>query len=650
MKFIPKITFWIVCIIGAVAILPAFADVSTNTQKLAEQRKLFIQAENALNNNQLYKFQELLGQLEDYPLYPYLKYEELIQNLDENSEPLIQEFLKKYKNTPVAEQLRRVWLKKLSNQQDWLKVIEYYQPTKYVSSQCRYLSAKLATGSYQTCLDEITKIWLVGYSQPNACDQLFSFLQQQGGLSDRLIRSRIYLALEQGHRKFAEYLMTLVSEEEQPRVQLLYKIHHSPRLVADESLFDLSADKHKRIIIYGIKKLAKTDPEYASEIWQNWQKKIMFSYLEQKDIANHLAKGYMRQSPKKLENWLTGVDQELIDDSIFEWQIRNLLLQQNWQKLQNVLNDLPTPMRFKHAWLYWYARSLEQQDELLQAKTIFHYLSQFRSYYGFLSSYRLKQGYYMHDSPLNLDEEEFNKIKNLPGILTAHELFALNRDELAKDEWWNVVNELEEKEKYIAAIIAQSYGWGQIALATSSKAAHKDDLKLRFPILYADTIERASRRTSIKPQLIYAMIRQESLFQNDAKSSAGAKGLMQLMPSTAHFVAQTLRQPSPTGNKLYDPTTNIHLGSAYLHRLFKNFSQNPLLAIAAYNAGPNRVKKWLPLHESINADIWIETIPWRETRNYVKNVLTYTMIYQYMTGANPSLKPYMKQIPSRDLE
>ncbi len=198
----------------------------------------------------------------------------------------------------------------------------------------------------------------------------------------------------------------------------------------------------------------------------------------------------------------------------------------------------------------------------------------------------------------------------------------------ARREWRYWLTQLTNREKLVAAKLANENGWFDRAIFTLSQVGYLDDVDLRFPKAFDKKINQHAKQQEINPAWAFAIARRESSFMTDAHSSVGAKGLMQLMPNTA----KQLKRGSISRQYLYNAENNIKLGTKYLRKLLDKSSGNQIIATASYNAGPYRVKKWLKDSDNLPADIWIETIPFRETRNYVKSVLAYQEIYQHQPG------------------
>jgi soluble lytic murein transglycosylase len=252
----------------------------------------------------------------------------------------------------------------------------------------------------------------------------------------------------------------------------------------------------------------------------------------------------------------------------------------------------------------------------------------------YLAADKVNSMYQLSDNPVDVSDADISALKNSKEFRVAFELKMLERKNEAKLQWWHAVRPLNKKHILVAAKLAQQWQWDEIAIFTIAKAKYWDDIEVRFPLSYTDKIHENSVQHKLNPVIIYGLIRRESAFNEKATSPTGARGLMQIMPRTGRDIARNLKERWRGKNSLYNPVTNLKYGSYYYQKLLTQFDGHYALALAAYNAGPHRVKKWLPETEALPADIWIETIPFHETREYVTAVLAYALIYQQRTQSN----------------
>ena len=298
------------------------------------------------------------------------------------------------------------------------------------------------------------------------------------------------------------------------------------------------------------------------------------------------------------------------------------------------IEQLPAKEQQKDKWRYWQARSYEQKDQVHDAVAIYSELAEDPDYHGFLASDRLTREYNLQGEGIKYTLEELDTIMQYPGITRARELYAMRMVLDARREWYHTTKTMNKRELQLAAMLAHKWNWHDRAIITLSKTGHETDLDVRYPIAYRKQVMKNAKRQKIEPGWIFGILRQESAFMKDARSHAGALGLMQLMPRTGRMEARLIKSPLRRVRDLLNVDKNILLGSSHLSRLLDKNDGNHVLATASYNAGPNHVKKWLKTQkgQQLPADLWVETIPFKETRRYVRKVMTGTAIFQHKLG------------------
>ena len=356
-----------------------------------------------------------------------------------------------------------------------------------------------------------------------------------------------------------------------------------------------------------------------------------------------------RQHHADAIRWLSVVEAQYADKQVHEWLIRSAIRQGEWQSVAESIERLPLPQQSNLRWQFWWAYAHEQLGNYNDAEGIYHYLSGRRSYYGFLAADRLNLPYSFEDRPLQVKSSELAAISLYPEAARARELFELGKILDARREWHRLTLSLSRREKLTASQLAHSWGWHDRAIVTMGKTDYRDDIALRFPLPLKNKVETYSQLRSIETAWTYAIIRRESAFMSDAKSSVGALGLMQIMPGTARHVARRMNTRYRGRHSLLNSDTNIKLGTGYLEQMLKRLDSQAVLATAAYNAGPHRVETWLPESQPMDAIRWVETIPFKETREYVSNVLAYTIIYQHrMSKRYTRLEQRMPPVPAKN--
>ena len=615
-------------------VVPAYGDATVPER--SAQRKLFLNAQAAVATGKSTVFKALLPKLETYPLYGYLLFEDLSRRLPGAKDAELHAFFARTTDSPVNARLRSLWLTQLAQQQRWKAFIAAYEPQEDDELRCYFLRARLATGKVKDVMDDAKRMWLVGREPPAACDPVFDAWRRAGGMTEDLLWQRIRLAMDAGKLSLAQSLALHLKPEGRAWVERWVRVHQTPAKELEEAGLRQDTPIAREIVRYGVLRLLKFDADVANDRWLALKPQYAFTpeqiaYVE-REIALQAA---YRQHPHALE-WLNALNGA--DDLVVQWRARTALSQGNWDALRAVITALPPTDAQQDQWLYWKARALAEigaiQGEQVYDGVVFDLFDSLagrRSYYGFLAADRLSRPYEFKHASVQFTESDLAQIAQLPGLQRAYELLLLDRTLDARKEWLLATAHFNSRQLQVAAVLAHQWGWHDRAILTLAQSSGNDDMDLRFPMAYQDQVIAVSSRYQLDPAWVYGIIRQESAFMLDSRSGVGAMGLMQLMPATASFTAKLIKSPFKGNFELLDVNRNIELGSAYLKHLVDQYAGNPVLATAAYNAGPQRVNMWRPA-ASQAADVWVETVPYRETREYIKRVLTYTTIFDQRLG------------------
>ncbi|GHE96354.1 lytic transglycosylase [Thalassotalea profundi] len=594
-------------------------------------RDKFAQADKLVWDENSEEYRALYNELHFYPLQPYLDQKRLMYRIKLSDHNEISKFLTKYRNTPLDWPLRKKWLNYLKERDNKLLFVEYFKPTSDVELTCQYYRYKLALGTKkEEILSKITPLWVVGKSQPKVCDPLFSLWQKAGYRTKDIVWERLGKAADGGKHTLIPYLTSLLPTSEQYLGKLWHKVRKDPSVITKLSRFPQKSDKEAEIFVYGIKRFIWRDPNRALHAYQEANQVFQLNHNQQQQIALKFALALASKKHEKAQYWLQKVDDDNLTSRLIQWRIADVLRQQDWPQIKAELISLPLSQQKSSQWKYWYARSLvESNDDKEKGLALLQELAETRHYYGFLAASIVDTPINFQNKPILVSEEERREVfKHLAGK-RAFELFHLKRYYHARMEWNYWMTELNDREKLVAAKLANEIGWYDRAIFALSKVGYLDDVDLRFPLAFNDEITLNASKYAISPAWAFAITRRESSFMSDANSPVGAKGLMQVMPATAK---QLTKRKRISKNYLFDSEKNINLGTKYLKKLLDKHQGNWVLATAAYNAGPYRVKSWLKSVDSLPADIWIETIPFYETREYVKSVMAYEQIYQAKVG------------------
>lgn len=601
------------------------------------QRLAYVNAHSALASGNSAEFQQLLPQLADYPLLPYLEYAELSPALSTLPFAHVDAFLERHAGTVLGDSLQRQWLTELASANRSTDLIRYFNTGNSTAElTCQVLKARLDAGD-MSALDQVPRLWNVTVSQPNVCDPVFAAWMQAGGLTAELGWQRFSNVLKAGQLNLARFIATQLPAREQSLAQTYLDVYQNPSHLSRIDDFKAEDPESAEIILHGLQRLASSgNASTALELLQAFTPLHTFTESARQSTEQHIALRLLIQGQIDTVEKLLRDNSELRSESLGGWMLRYALRQQDWPRVNSWLDLLPPDSRNSDRWRYWQARSLQQQatpQAIAEAQDIFRELAGLRSFYGFQSADELDLPYSFVDRPVQVGEAELQQLAEVPALDRALELFLLDDTSNALREWDFAIARLNASQVLAAGKLAANWGWHRNSIQAMIRAGYWDDLQLRFPLVYQEHIADATTQYPVlNTHFVFAVARQESAFMSEVISSAGAMGLMQLMPATA---METARSVGITINNqdLLEPEINIKLGSNYLAKMMQDFDSNRIVAAAAYNAGPNRVRQWLGQSgNTLPFDIWIETLPFAETRGYVQNVLAFAVIYAYLNG------------------
>lgn len=611
----------------------------------SQQRWQFNRAQSALQANDLSTFQQLSASLQDYPLYYYLRYQYLNPRLLQVPASEVYEFLKLYGNSAYGNSLRQVWLKHLAEQSDWVGFMQAYAPQKDTALQCYSVQARLFTKqSIQAALAEAKELWLVGKAQPAVCEVAFDYLSQSPLWSSDLAWQRIRLAMRKGNLEVANSVAKRLSPTDQAWVARWQAMHKNPVQLLNQ-FNDPDTSLARDIILHGIKWLAKSQLDLANNYWNAFQRRYAFTIEQIGQMQRDLALASIANADPQALAFLTAVNKNFLDEKFNEIRIEFALKRQSWRAVEDFITEWSEKDRSDFRWRYWLARAMEQNGKTTEARQLYKELAKERDYYGFLAADRAGTKYQMRNKPIAFTPAERVQLMKILSIAAAYEFYQLGMLNNARQEWQYAMASLQPHLQAIAAAIASRWGWYSQAILTATKAEAYDDLEVRFPLPFKSFFAAGANSQAIDLAWVYGVARQESVFMTDARSRSGALGLMQLMPATAKLVAKQLGIKLSNNQDILEVSTNISLGTSYLRQLLDKFDGNHMLATAGYNAGPGRAKRWAEDNPCISPDLWVEMIPFDETRTYVRRVLFYTRVFEDRLGQpgrplRVSLSPY----------
>ena len=634
-----NLVLFLFCTLVSTGVCASALEKMTGEVNLFEQRTLYLQAKKSYEKGDFNTYQALTQQLNTYPLYPYLVALALNDSLTSLPYYEVDQFLRKNNDTVIGRRVLANWLTVLAEKKHWHDFRSYYSATiRSTRLQCISLWARIKTGD-KSAFKKVGALWDVKQSQPDECDPIFNEWIKNGYLTEARLWSRYKKAVAANQHGLVRYLTTFANKKTQPFFNLLKNVHNNPAQINQIKHFSQNNEYTNDIIKYGLIRLQSRNFASALAIYKKFEQQNRFD----NDFKELFLSRNQRNEIRALSlNDLDGITQLtplVTNKASIPTFLLKAVREQNWSFYLTWYEQLSLEEQDKDQWRYWQARALEATTVNEKAKVIAAYteLAQRRGYYGFLAADRLKQPYTLSDKPLNIDNNLLLEVNHIPAIARARELFFTDSIRDARREWRDGTQGLSALAVQASAKLANEWGWHRKAIEMLTSIKAWDHLAIRFPVIHRDLIEQKAKRFDYSPSLIYAIARQESAWQKDATSSAGARGLMQLIPSTAKDAAKKVGVKHQK-SQLYLPEHNILLGSFHMNELLERYNNNRLLAIAAYNAGQSRVNRWVEKSNgTLPHDVWVETIPFKETRQYVKNVLYYSALYDYRSGNEMSL-------------
>ena len=621
-------TCWLLAF-ALLAALPTLAPAAKSSDReLTAQRTVYSQALKALRKGQTKRFHRLRKQLGDYPLVSYLDYRYLVVRRGGSHDKQIAKFIVEHKDSHLSRRLHNAWLRSLFKRRHYTKLINSYQEYGDVSLQCLYVRSHIRLKRSTKELEPlIHSIWLHGKSRPKICDPLLKWFRNNGMTKD-LVWQRIQLSMEKRNTRLARYLKRFLPKKERAWVDLWIRVHRNPKRYLRDRRLKSDSPHASRIVAHGITRRARKNPEAAYEWYEGFRRAKVLTLKQVQDLRYRIALEAASDGLPLAHSLMDATRPYLRDDKFRHMRLRLALHERDWQRILEAAKELPDAYPYNQMGSYWQARALKQLGRTAESIELFQEVALHRSYYGFLAAERLNRPHSLNNAPVQLKDDP---VKRLPALDRAREFYHHGSIMNAREEWYDLVTQGDEEQLNHAAVAANSWGWHEGTIRAFGKSRYFDDLKRRFPRAHADLFEKEAHRTGVDPSLLFAISRRESAFAADTRSRAGAVGLMQLMPGTARQVARSLKLKRPRTQSLKRPSLNIRLGSRYIADMLKRYGGNPAMALAAYNAGPGAVDRWRPKFET-DADIWIDTIPFEETRQYVRIVLEYAAIYQWRAG------------------
>jgi soluble lytic murein transglycosylase len=605
---------------------------------LDEQRSRYAQIKQAWDNKQMDVVQQMLPGLQDYPLYPYLQYRLLTDDLMNEPTVAVSQFIQANPTLPPARSLKSRFVNELARREDWRGLLAFSpEAPGTIESKCNYYYAKWNTGQAEAAWSGAKDLWLSGKNLPSSCDRLFSAWRASGTQDPLAYLERIRLAMKEGNTSLVTNLANQMPADYQTIASSLISLQNDPNTVLTFARTVGATDFTRQAAAVAFTRIARQDAENARLMIPSLVQAQQLNDDRAQELKETVAWRLMGNDvTAEQASWRDDVIMRSQSTTLVERRVRMALGAGDRAGLNTWLARLPMEAKEKDEWRYWQADLLLERGREGEAKEILHTLMQQRGFYPMIAAQRLGEDY-----PLRVDKAASvnQALVQGPEMARVRELMYWNMDNTARSEWANLITSRSKPEQEGLARYAFEQNWWDLSVQATIAGKLWDHLEERFPLAYKETFARYVSGKDISPSYAMAIARQESAWNPKVRSPVGASGLMQVMPATAaHTVSKFGLAGYSSPNQLLDPDTNINIGTTYLESVYQQFENNRIFSSAAYNAGPGRVRTWLGNSAGrIDAVAFVESIPFSETRGYVKNVLAYDAYYKYFMGKSAPL-------------
>jgi soluble lytic murein transglycosylase len=583
----------------------------------------FLAARDAFRAGDARKLELHAARLQNYVLEPYVSYFRLRLRLEEAGAAEVRRFLTAYADTPLANRLLSDWLRVLGRTQQWdLFDADYAQYSGDDIDVVCYAIQSKARAQPET-IAEARALWFVPRELPDNCNPLFSVLVQDQKITVEDIWTRVRIALEAGQVSLAQRAAAYLPAGQQPDARALTFISTNPAGYLERQHFDFKTRGGREAVMFATYRLARTSSSQAATHWVRLESR--FNREDRAYVWGQLAQFSARRHDPDALAWYAKAGD--LSDLQLAWKVRAALRQRNWPEVLAAIDAMTDKEREQSAWRYWKARALKAAGRDDEALALLKLIAREYNFYGQLALEDLGEPISTPPTTYKPSADDLRAMDEVPSIRRALEFYRVNLRVDATNEWIWAIRNFDDRQLLTAAEVARRYQLYDRAINTADKTQSLHDFTLRYLAPYRDVLKARASQMGLDEAWVYGLIRQESRFIVDARSGVGASGLMQLMPATAKWVAKKMGLRAIGDVSSVD--TNVSLGTYYLKHVLDSLDGSPVLASAAYNAGPGRARAWRP-DTAMEGAIYAETIPFGETREYVKKVMANASYYGHV--------------------
>jgi soluble lytic murein transglycosylase len=575
---------------------------------------------------------EAAKRLQDTPLEPYATYYRLRSHWNDKDTTAIHEYLAREEDTPVIDQFRGEWLKEMAKQKRWDEFAAEYPYLINTDAEltCQALSWQRSQNE-ALALRAARKLWFEGDADASSCDAIFDIAIKLGVITAQDVAQRIRTLLEKGDVKNAKQLVRYLPKEERLPLSEIDAAKRNPQRYLASVKLDKASNGKRAVALFALHRLARQAVKPAYVQWQRLSK--FFTPEEQQYFYSWLGYEAAHEHDARALEWYAAAADTALTPAQQAWRVRAALRAHAWHEVWAGITSMSVEQQNEATWRYWKARALIELGHARDAETILAPLSREYHYYGQLAAEELGAAPAAGIVTVKFmpDEQAVEAMQARPEILRTVTLYKMGLRTEAAKEWDWALRGLDDRELLVAAEVARRNEMYDRSINAAIRTVSLHDFNLRYPAPYRDALQASIDEHAVEEAWVYGLMRQESRFVTHAKSNVGAAGLMQIMPATARWAAHRIGLKGYRKGLIHQLDVNLRLGTYYMKSVYSRFDDNPVLASAAYNAGPTRANRWRG-DEPLEGAIYAETIPYDETRDYVKKVMSNTIYYAKLFG------------------
>jgi soluble lytic murein transglycosylase len=605
----------------------------------------FLAAREAFQKGQAARLDALAPGLRGHPLHAYVEYWQIRGRMAETPRADIEDYLERHAGQLPGNRLRADWLRRLAQDKDWNEFRRQFAHVvdPDVDLQCLDLQARQARR--EAVAKDALPLWMTARELPASCTPVFDALAASGELTENHVWTRLRLAFEAGNGTLSKGIARYLPPARRPDAAAIDAVTRNPQKYLDTRGPQAKSRAQREVVLFALGRTASATPSGAAEAWRRIQQR--FPEDERGYGWVLIGTAAARKLQPEALGWFREAGETPMHDVQLAWKARAALRAKDWKALLAACDAMGPGERDSAPWRYWRARALAAQGRQAEANALLVSLSTELGFHGQLAAEDLGPAVSAPTPDHVPREAEVEAVLQVPGIQRALAFYRLGLRYEGNLEWIWSIRGMGDPQLLAAAELARREGWYERAIATADRSKTLFNLELRYPAPYPELIRTAAREMDLDEAWVYGLIRQESRFVPTARSSAGASGLMQVMPATARWIAKQLGVKEWQPAVQDAPDANVSFGTFYLKQMLIRLDGSPVLASAGYNAGPRRAQEWRAA-TPLESAVFIDTIPFTETRDYVRKVMANATQYARLFGhPTTTLKARLGVVPPK---